>query len=55
MVKIKCLKKEGGCGKSFEVDEDKCKNEIYMQCPFCLELSKNPLYEGGENKANYIN
>lgn len=55
MIKLICKKKSGGCGKEFEIDETKCLNEEFMQCPFCGEYSKNHCYEGGENKANYLN
>jgi hypothetical protein len=49
------MKSDGGCGKEFEVDEEKCKKEPYMQCPHCLELSKNPFYEGGgDYTPNYV-
>jgi hypothetical protein len=50
MAKIRC----DGCGGEFDVDETKCINEEWMMCHICGDLSRNPFYEGGEKKADYL-
>jgi len=39
-MKIKCE----NCKTEFEVDE-KLVTEDYIQCPFCMSISKNPIKE----------
>ena len=46
---ILCTPQKGGCGNTYEVDEEKVKTDKFVQCPHCSRIAPNPLYEG-ENK-----
>jgi ubiquitin len=41
MVKVKCK----NCGASYEIDEEKCRNEEYIMCCLCGEQGINPFYD----------
>lgn len=45
MVKIICSTEKGGCGICYEIDEEAVKKDRYIQCPWCLRISENPLFE----------
>ena len=43
MTEVKCK-----CGVKFDLDLEKVKTDIWIQCPVCLSIYENPFYDYSE-------